>query len=317
MLLKKHSIILILAFFFRSLINPTGSFGQDIDARLFFIEDTMAVGKIVGLKMTISHPEDIVVVFPGKSADFFPFELVSYIPQPTQTDDGISVDMITYEVRSFELIPQQSLSLPFLYLKDKDTLSSYVTSDTILLNKRIPEASDQLPYKTNDGIVSLEDPPNYMLIFSFIFGGIAILVILGFFLKKPLLRYLEVRKINGEWEKVKMELQQLDQNPDQVFVLEQLNDIWKKSLDPDDKLSLRAKTTTELQKDIFQLEHFTIEHHNILLKAAQSSDQVIYAGKVMDSPEISNLIRQVKQVLGIAYTRRMNDVKGITYGSAT
>ncbi|MCB0841259.1 MAG: hypothetical protein KDD99_31535, partial [Bacteroidetes bacterium] len=129
--------------------------------------------------------------------------------------------------------------------------------------------------------------------------------------------YLEVRKINGEWEKVKMELQQLDQNPDQVFVLEQLNDIWKKSLDPDDKLSLRAKTTTELQKDIFQLEHFTIEHHNILLKAAQSSDQVIYAGKVMDSPEISNLIRQVKQVLGIAYTRRMNDVKGITYGSAT
>ncbi|MEZ4772217.1 MAG: hypothetical protein R3D00_03475 [Bacteroidia bacterium] len=283
--------------------------GQTIRANLEFATDTMAIGRPVVLRMAIEHPEGSVVVFPRDPRLFAPFEFVRADAEPTRTVNQVSWDVVNYTLRSFELYPRQAVNLPFIWISQKDSIKEYITSDTIRLVERIAEVTDDLRYKNGGDIIGLQDPPNYIIIFGIILATLFALVIIAILLRKPIQRYLTLRRIQQEWGGIKRQIRRLEQMQDQAKVLDELNLLWKKYLDPDDTYALRTKTTTELREDISRIQGFSIEQQKVLIQTALTGDQVIYAGEVIEKPEVLRMITEVRNILGYAYERRKRKMK--------
>ena len=157
-MIKKASMVLIGMIVFQSQICA-----QAIKAKLEFEIDRIHIGEVVPLRMVIEHPAEIILVFP-ESRDFAPFELVSREPEPTKTINGVSWDVVTYQVRSFSLDKKQAIRLPYSFYGRRDTVQRYVLTDSIFMNLLTPEDITGLEYKSHNSIISLVDPPNYLII---------------------------------------------------------------------------------------------------------------------------------------------------------
>ncbi|MDX2248662.1 MAG: hypothetical protein SF052_17890 [Bacteroidia bacterium] len=303
---------LALAFAMFLYLFPTSGNGQTIRANLEFAEDTLAIGRPVLLRMAIEHPENTVVVFPRDPKLFTPFELITAEAEPTRTVSGVSWDVVNYSLRSFELYPRQSVQLPFIWVSNTDSIKEYILSDTLRLVERIAEVTDELRYKSQEGILLLQDPPNYIFIFGIILGVLSFLLITAFLLRKPIRNYLTLRQIKQEWGGVKRQLRRLEQMQDQAKVLDELNHLWKKYLDPKDTYALLTKTTTELREDIARIPGFSMEQQKTLIQTAMVGDQVIYAGVVIEKTDIMKMITEIRNVLGYAYERKKRKMKEVT-----
>ncbi|MEL6673732.1 MAG: hypothetical protein AAFR61_16120 [Bacteroidota bacterium] len=277
--------------------------GQEVQAILSFDSDTMAIGMPVSLKLAIQHPQDVMVEFPTPR-DFEPFEWVGSEPEPTQTLEGISWDVVTYQVRSFSLEEAQALFVPYAYYSGQDTFRAYAFSDTIRLNLRLTEWDPSMQYNLQTGLLELQDPPNYLLWISIILGVAALLLVIGYFLRHPVQRYLAYQKNQTEWQVVRRRLRKLEDEADQVYLFKELSQLWKGYLDPRDRRGFRFMTTTELRNHLERDPGFSQGQRGVLIRASQQGDQVIYAGKSLERPEIKHLIGELKQVLGHIYQIR-------------
>src|SRR5690606_34744839 len=82
----------------------------------------------------LKYPVDQTVVFPDSNYNFSPFELVSKSLTNTVSKDGFSFDSVTYYLRSFELLPLQTLRLPVYLIENGDSVHLFAPSDTIYLS---------------------------------------------------------------------------------------------------------------------------------------------------------------------------------------
>jgi hypothetical protein len=76
-----------------------------------FRRPTARLGEVVAFELTWQHPANQNVILPDTSADFRPFELVSRRLHPTRTRAGLSIDHVTYYVRTFTPDSLQHLTL--------------------------------------------------------------------------------------------------------------------------------------------------------------------------------------------------------------
>ncbi|MEZ4825818.1 MAG: hypothetical protein R3C61_05905 [Bacteroidia bacterium] len=306
--MRKSAVYCLLpALFFFMISVPL--YGQVIRANLEFTVDTMAIGRPVVLRMAVEHPENAVVVFPRDSRLFAPFELVSIDAEPTRTVNSTSWDVVNYTLRSFELYPRQAVELPLIWITDKDSVREYISSDSVLLAERIEKVTEDLRYKQSEDIIPLQDPPNYAFLFGILLTVLLALSLVVILLRKPIAQYFAMRKLQQEWGGIKRQMRRLEQMQDQSKVLDELNHLWKKYLDPTDDYVLLTKTTTELREDISRIPGFSIEQQKVLIQTALAGDQVIYAGAELEKNEVLRMVREVKNVLGHAYERRKRKMK--------
>ena len=97
--------------------------------------------------------------------------------------------------------------------------------------------------------------------------------------------------------------------PDQIKLFDQLNQLWKAYLDPDDSIGLRSMTTTELRREIIKFSDYSMNQQQVLINTSRTADQVIYAGKTLRLAEVVEILGNIKKVLGATYLRRKKLVK--------
>lgn len=284
---------------------PGQMLGQEggVTARIDLTTDSIAIGRPITATLQIRHPAAVAVEFPTPR-DFSPFELVSARPEATRTHDSISVDQVTYTIRTFSLAPLQVLDLPYTWYSRNDTGSGRVLSDSLVLQRRVAILSDSLAYRYDPTPLSLNDPPNYLRPMMLAMGLVLVLGILSLILHKPIRRMWGMRQIRRNWDRVKRALQRLAEEPNQEIQLESLNALWRSYLDPQQKFNLGAMTTTELPQGIRQLNYLSLSDQRALVKAAMLRDQVIFAAQPAATEQVASLIQDLARVFDETFSYR-------------
>lgn len=286
-----------------------GTHAQEVLAILEFETDTVSIGRQIPLHLSISHPEDMVVIFPMGKSEFAPFELAGRDVKATETSDGFSVDAVTYQLRTFDLSPKQAIALSYGYIVGRDTIKEIIRSDSLRLNFHLQDDVETGAFQSIDGVLPLSPPPNYSL---WTMVGVILLILIGviaILLRRPIDRYLKLQRLKQEWIEVRKQLKRLGQDDDQSYQLDQLNHLWKSYLDPDDSIGFLSMTTTELKNNLPLLMFLTRTQKDILLQAAMAGDQVIYANEPIAKEEVDTLIWNLHEIIDTVYEERQDLIR--------
>lgn len=286
--------------------SPFLSNAQTAKAKLEFQVDTIELGRIVPLHLEIKHHVDVVVRLPEKEIAFKPYELVNYEPALSKIDGSTSIQSGTYYIRSFEVAPKQSITLPYYTIHGKDTSLSLVSSDSVIFAARIKEVTPYLPFQFNAGVFDLKVPLNYLLIAFGVLGAGLLGFLMYRLLKKPVQRIQVMQAIRTHWNQTKqalMELnQKMDESPETWWA--KFNDIWKSYLEHGAEQPIRSLTTTELIENI---EHISPhpEFHSHFIQTSKLGDQAMYAGIAVNRSDQTFSLSQMHDMLERIYKDRI------------
>jgi len=281
----------------------TGLSAQPV-VKLFFEQDSVALGEVVSLTLEVQHDPQTTFFFPDRRREFLPLEWVQSERLQTQKQGQVHTNRMVYQVRTFSLEKEQSVNLPYAYFNGEDTLYGVVQSAPILLAERIPEIQDSLAYKVDKTMIPLGEESSLQQLIFILIGIGVLLGILYVLLRRPIAKLLERRKLYQEWQQVRRQMLRLEKSHDQDHIYNTLSTLWRHWLDPEESYGLPSMTSTELQTQLPRLTHLSDAERDILLHASKEADQVIYAGKTQPVANISELIRQLLGVMGEAYKRR-------------
>ena len=303
MVIKLPTVFLLLAISVRV-------WAQSADAQLQFLSDSLHIGKACSLRLEVSHPPDMQVL-PGQSAeDFFPFELLELLPEPTRTEKNTSFDAITYVLKSFDVAPYQQVRIPLTVIQQKDTHQIQVQSNRIPLASRIVDPSGNLVFKRHEGLEEITPPIRWdrvvlsLLLASFLLYGLWRL------LRSPWQRFQQLRKIRREWRTTRQSMyaiKNISWQPE-VFMNE-LNVCWKKFLDPMHPKSLLSLTTTELGPVLNSWDVLSPQSSQALLRCAKIGDQVIHGGERIPQSQALFLWEDVYEVMIEIYNVKESALK--------
>lgn len=275
-----------------------------VQAKLDFSQDSVALGEVIELEMTLVHPESTEVFFPSRRRDFLPFEWIDSERLPTETQEGKLKEAMIYRLRTFSLSPRQGLTLPYGFRSSTDTLRSEVISPRLRLAERIEVVSDSVGYQVDAELVPVGAEGNSLGWVAWGVLGLIVLLLLGWMLRPPLLRILRRRSLHQEWSQLKKQIQRLPEESDQGELFDRLSRLWRQWLDPEEEWSLLSLTTTEMQQRLPEIYTLTEAQREHLLAIAQASDQTIYAGRNLSRENIDHLITHLLPILEQEYRRR-------------
>lgn len=265
--MKKYGLSLIFSLAF--IINL---FGQQIEPKGKFLQDSMAIGEPVKYSLSIHYPADFQVLMPDSLYDYAPFEYSKKQFSPTKTDSIRSFDSVVYTLTSFEIDKVQKLKLPVFIVQGDDSTAVYAKTDSIYLEEQIQVVSDSLQMKTDAIITKLDKDFNYPYLIAFVIAiGIVVLLVILFFGKK-LRKKWQVWRLNKRHKKFRISFEsKLSSVGDmQVEKIEKLLYTWKKHAEYISK-SPYAKLTS---KEINQMQQNEELYENL-----KSIDRTIYSSK--------------------------------------
>lgn len=131
----------------QQLLAPAGSFSKD----------SVHIGELVRYTLVHRHPAAQEVILPDSSYNFAPFELVRQEYYPTSTRAGISTDSTVYTLRTFDTAPVQSLELPAIVLRGKDTLQVVSPKRSVVLRQLVQDVSSTLQLRTQTNLLQVEE----------------------------------------------------------------------------------------------------------------------------------------------------------------
>jgi hypothetical protein len=284
-------------------------YGQKVEAKLNFLQDSAFVGEVMRLDFVIQHPPEVAIAFPDSGPVFKPFEVVKMEPRLTQTRESVSHDTLSIYLRTFFLFPEQYIQLPFSYFALSDTFYGRVRSDTVLIRHQIFSLAPPPPLKSREGIIPISTPPDYRM--WAIVGLISLLLGLGVILglRKPVKQFLTRRKLTREWQVLSKNMKQLNKIQDKPDTfLDLLNQYWKSYLDPRHHFSLRSLSTKELVHQISRLEEVSAPEQKALLEVAQIGDLAIYAGQSVSKDHLKKHQKAVQKILSQVFKNRLKAV---------
>ena len=98
--------IVILIFIFSSKL-----FSQEINYKIYFLENDIKIGDSIKLVSIINYPQEIELIQPDSSFKFFPFSFVKKENFESQLNERIISDSSLYILRSFEIDSIQAIRL--------------------------------------------------------------------------------------------------------------------------------------------------------------------------------------------------------------
>ncbi|WP_232066360.1 hypothetical protein [Hymenobacter sp. BT18] len=267
-----------------------------------FRQPTTQVGAVVEYELTFRHAPTLEVIFPDSSADFKPFEYVGHQYSPTRTRQGQSLDRAVYRLRTFDLAPEQQLSLPVLVLRGRDSLVVRTAPAAVRLRFLAPTVdADQPPVlRATTGLAPVETRFNYpywLAAIGAVLGLTGALVLV--FRRRLRLRYqrYKLRKNHAYF------LAQYARHIERFALsrsitnMERAITLWKNYLTRLEDSNLNSLTTREIES------HY--QHHPAVSQALRVADRVIY-GNLLDedeSPEIDLAFEQLRDFAEERYQR--------------
>lgn len=281
---------------------------QDPEALLTILPEVIDLGKPFPVKMEIVHPENMVVIFPDSSTDFGAFELESIQSFPTRTFQGVSTDQVVFQFWCFDIAPMQGLQAPFQYILNGDTLKGLSNIDSVRLEERVKIYSDTLSFRKHQGLTEVREPQTLKIL---LIGLIVFILLTGLFLAavllaKPIQRKLYQWRLEKEWKGIQEKLVQCTSLlPRQKEFVEELNDIWKRYLEPSWGIPLKPLTTPEMKTLIGEdPKTLSEEETHTLLHLNQLSDAILYADQSGSQEELAQLHERVQLILTREFERR-------------
>ncbi|MGM0581937.1 MAG: hypothetical protein ACQETL_14730 [Bacteroidota bacterium] len=265
--MKKYGLSLIFSLAF--IINL---FGQQIEPKGKFLQDSMAIGEPVKYSLSIRYPADFQILMPDSLYDYAPFEYTRKQFFPTKSDSTQSFDSVVYTLTSFEIDKIQKLKLPVFIIQGDDSTAVYAKKDSIFLEEQIQVVSDTLQMKTDAIISKLDRDFNYPYLIAFMIAlGIIILLVIIIFGKK-LRRKWRIWRLNKRHKKFRMSFESKLSSVGELPVdkIEKLLYTWKKHAEFISK-SPYAKLTS---KEINQMQQNEELYENL-----KSIDRTIYSSK--------------------------------------
>lgn len=125
---------------FAVLAFPILSFGQEENPILSASNKEIVLGKAFELSLSWKHAADLDVFFPRDKSHFYPYMLIGLKPLETVTENGISKDEVVYQLMTFEVEPEQTISLPVWYIENGDSLRLVSNVDTLLYTSIIADS---------------------------------------------------------------------------------------------------------------------------------------------------------------------------------
>ena len=283
---------------------------REVDATLKTSAQYIEVGRPFKVDLEVIHPSDMVVILPDTGQDFAPFELAGREPAPTRSDDGTSIDFVTYSLRSWSIDSLQTIVFPVQYIQSGDTKTVFSSADSVILMPAITTPIDSLDVMTNDMLAEVEEPINWRTTILLFGIPIVLLVIALVVFWKPMLRYFKGRRLERQYQKFNVRLDQSRQLlPDQKEYLLAVARIWKDYLDTELKMGLASFSSRELRGHLGKIDVLPAGRKEALLEMNHSADRVTYAGAGIENTKLDAYFNLVAEVLKEEFARRKEALK--------
>ncbi len=230
-------------------VLPWVSFGQEIQVKGGFMQDSIGLGQPIQYWLTVSYPPQLQVVLPDSNFNFQPFELVSKSYTPTQIRKPQYFDSAVYSLTSFEIDSVQFLNLPAIFISQQDSNLINAPTDSIYTIHQVVMASDTLSLKENTEFREVASNVNYPLIW--ILTGL--LVVLGFFtylfFGARIKKYFILRQLHRDYstfsDKISQAIKDLKTGQDKQKAANALS-IWKVFMERLEKKPYTSLTSKEI-----------------------------------------------------------------------
>ena len=234
--------------FLISFLISSNLFSQNIEYKIYFLNDSIRIGASISLISALKYPENIEIVQPDSSYNFTSFEFIGKKIFPSFSDGNIIYDSTIYYLRTFEIDSIQRLNLNATIINNKDSLVVSSNTASIAL---IYQVSDVNFSKTKENtlfnsIRSIFNSEKVLIIIGVI---ILIIIIIYLLFRKKIEKYLKVRKLkiqikrfNNDFDYI---LKDYLKNQDKNY-LERLLLLWKRFMEKLSKRPYSTSTTTEI-----------------------------------------------------------------------
>lgn len=278
---------------------------QKVDALLTPIDKAVQVGRPFQVEIRVTHPSDVVVIFPDSARDFTPYEVHSGKAIPTETAEGESEDAKIYKLYTWEIDSIQYLQFPVRYVVDGDTETVMTNREAVMFQPVIAVYSDSLQVQLHENLVEIEEPINWVAILIILGILIVVGVLAGIGLSPSIAKWWRRRKIEREWRRFKEILNGIPAKIGQPETyISELNRIWKTYYDRDWKRALASLTTRELQGALPKVDSLDAQDREILVELSASADRILYAEQPIPEDQMRNLHGQVARIMEKEYQRR-------------
>ncbi len=266
-----------------------------------FLQDSALLGDTLHFALWYRHNRALQVLFPDTSLRLPNFEILSKRYFPTRTTDSISLDSTVYVVRSFELQPHLTLSLPVYLLNQNDSAVIYSTTDTVKLIELVKELPAGLQLAENIAPVSIPQRFNYPVLLLFIVISLLLLGVLFLIFGKPIKRLYYRYMAQTKFKAFKSRFDSLIRKfrrGQKTQTLEEAVTLWKNYLTDLEERPINSFTTKEIA------QYYNEEKIGDVLKLC---DKAIY-GNVIENEqnETTGALLHLKEFSVMRYHQLQN-----------
>ena len=267
-------------FIFLFFLNISEVFSQEIEYKVYFIEDSVKIGDSIPLISILKYPKSIELIQPDSSYNYLTFEYIDKKTFPSIQIDNIILDSTVYYLRTFEIDSTQNIKLEATIINKDDSLNIISNTDSITLISQVTDISSSLINNTLFSV--LKSIFNSEKVIYLIIIILSIIILLFVLFRKKIIKYFKIRKIKSQLNKFNIEFELLSKNyskNNKIRELEKLLLLWKRFMEKFTKKPFSSSTTNEIS--------YFINDKNIL-GILSISDKCIYSDN--SSPiELKNL----------------------------
>lgn len=175
---------------FLLLMLPVVGIAQDIQVQIYAETDSVQIGIPFRVRVSVTHRADLPVIFPDTSAYTTPYDIYAIEPEDAVTKDSLSTDARTYLLQSFEVEPVQYITIPIGVVSGKDTIWVTPEPDSVQFVGMISILPEKPKPLRHSGFYNVDDQIDPFELTVFIVAVASALTLLGFALRKPVMRML-------------------------------------------------------------------------------------------------------------------------------
>lgn len=268
-------ILLLLITYHLSLITSYAQVPSWTPPKGKFLEVSVKVGLPVKYALSYRHDPNKDVFFPDSTYNFAPFEMVDRQYFPTVTDVNGSLDSVVYTLISFDVTPQQELSLPVYVRAKRDCTRIFSPMDYVVLKSIIKPnmAIDTMQLKKDTRLITIDQQVNFPLIFLIILGFTVIAGMIFWFFGEPIRRQVRLFNFSRKYDDFQKLFQRLSRGTDdakkRLENIEKAIVLWKKYLERLENKPFTTFTTKEILDNL---------KDNRLADALREIDATVYGG---------------------------------------
>ena len=267
-------------FIFLFFLNISEVFSQEIEYKVYFIEDSVKIGDSIPLISILKYPKSIELIQPDSSYNYLTFEYIDKKTFPSIQIDNIILDSTVYYLRTFEIDSTQNIKLEATIINKDDSLNIISNTDSITLISQVTDISSSLINNTLFSVIkSIFNSEKVIYLIIII---LSIIILLFVLFRKKIIKYFKIRRIKSQLNKFNIEFELLSKNyskNNKIRELEKLLLLWKRFMEKFTNKPFSSSTTNEIS--------YFINDKNIL-GILSTSDKCIYSDN-NSSIELENL----------------------------